>query len=266
MKAHSMRRTIWIVNAVLMVGVLGVAGWYVLDVKDAVAKVLDQNPRQPPKEMRTIVAKFDKNVAATKENVLKPPVEEPELSKVILRKDYERKDPTHWIFSGPRPPQTEKGAPETVTGPPKPKGLDAIGKIEFIINVPPDNALIAFKFNGNPKKQYQFLVGEFIAEKDRQGRFKVTKVEEPERDLYKIHYAVYDDPDDVPVEKGEMLWDNRRKPTSEGRRHPRRSHHVRGSRGGGCREDRGRRGRRWHDGRIEGRFERRRERRQDRVR
>ncbi len=216
MKAHSMRRTIWIVNIALGACVAAVVGWYLFDVKAAVAKVLDQNPRKPPQEMRVIVAEFDKDVKATKENVLKPPVEEPELKKVILRADYARKDPTHWIFSGPRPPQVDKGAPDTTNRPPPPKGLDSIGKIDFIINVPPDNALIAFKFKGDAKKQYQFLVGEFVKKKDQSGRFKVTKVEEPEKDLYKIHYAVYDDPKDVPIEKGEMLWDNRRKATSEG--------------------------------------------------
>jgi len=216
MKAHSMRRSIWIVNVALMAAVAGVAGWYVFDVKDAVAKVLNQDPRKPPKEMRVIVAAFDKDVAATKENVLKPPVEESELKKVILREEYARKDPTHWIFSGPRPPTAEKGAVEATTGPPKPTGLEAIGKIDFIINIPPDNALIAFKFNGDAKKQHQFVIGEFVTKKGAPGRFKVTMVEESETDLYKIHYAVYDDPKDVPIETGEMLWDNRRAATSEG--------------------------------------------------
>ena len=38
MRAHSQRRIIWILNGVLGLGLLGVAAWYVLDVRKAIAQ------------------------------------------------------------------------------------------------------------------------------------------------------------------------------------------------------------------------------------
>ena len=46
MKAHSMRRSLWILSVALGAGVVGLAAWFVLDVKKEVEAVPKVSPKR----------------------------------------------------------------------------------------------------------------------------------------------------------------------------------------------------------------------------
>jgi hypothetical protein len=209
MRAHSLRRGLWILNVLLGAAVVGLAAWLVLVVRPATAdtgrtkaefatKAFDEYKRRPN--------------AARVENA---PVSQEQV-KSIDKPDYQKLN--YWIFSGPVPPE-----PRPDTGPveaaPQPTGLETIGKPAFIIFMEPDpgqsvasDTVVAWQFND--KKLGFFKPGKFIRQSGQPERFLLVDVREVEPSVHEIVYDVHDDPKAPPVKTAQLLkHDARRKET-----------------------------------------------------
>ncbi len=206
MKPHSLRRGLWLANLVLGVAVIGVAAWFVLKVRPAVAKVANRKHSERPAEFE----KLRKDYEGQRMSGLKwkppAPVTEADIKQVVLRKDYADKKPRHWIFSGPLPPEDRPDVEVVDRGPPPPEGLDVLGSISALIYTPPDGTTILFKFGG---KSLAFGVGDFVRKSDTDpARFKITKVREKSPKAFEITYDVYGKDDkDKPERTGTMMYD-----------------------------------------------------------
>lgn len=189
MKPHAMRRGLWLANLALGAAVVGVGVWYFLDVKPAVASVVDRPKNARPEALEELRADYEKQRVSGLKWKPQSPVKDEELNKTILRADYKKKEPTHWIFSGPLPPEDIKRTKEEPKGPPPPKGLDVLGKVSSVILDPP-NSTILFKFKNG--KSRAFGVGDFVRVGSKEaGRFRIAKIEEPQPSVYDIHYEVF---------------------------------------------------------------------------
>ena len=217
MKAHAMRRSIWFVNVVLMTVLVGIGAWWFLDVREAVAGVpVPGGKRKASQPYLGMVHAFNRGLEGARTDVLRAPVKQAALDDVILRRDYEKKDPTHFIFTGPFPPTNDKGLDRPPGDEPgAPKGLAALGEIDWLVfdlvdevDNPIDRTMVVFMFDSH--KVGYFLVGEFVKEsKGKPDRFRITGARSPEEGLYKVDYEIYDAGMDEPVGTGEIEWDKR---------------------------------------------------------
>lgn len=190
MKPHSLRRGLWLANLVLGVAVLGIAAWFVLKVRPAVAKVTERKANVRPVQWEKVRKEYEGQRLSGLKWKPEPPVEEPAIREVILRKDFEQKKPRHWIFSGPPPPIDVVEEGPVKTGPPPPKGLETLGSISGVIYIPPKESVILFDFSG---KSLAFSVGDFVRKTDEDpARFKITDVQETRPKVFEVHYEVYD--------------------------------------------------------------------------
>ena len=205
MKPHALRRGLWLANLALGAAVVGVGAWYALEVRPAVASVVNRPKNARPKALEELRAEYEKARVSGLKWKPQAPVSDPELNKTILRADYKKKNPTHWVFSGPLPPAEEKRKVEEKKGPPPPQGLDVLGKVSSVITAPP-NSTILFKFKGG--KSRAFGVGDFVqlASSDP-ARFRITKILEPRPSFYEIHYDVFGADKDKPERSAVLTYD-----------------------------------------------------------
>jgi hypothetical protein len=201
MRAHSLRRSLWIANVLLGAGVVAIAAWFVLDVRKATADPAFRSPAFAAK------ARTDYDKRPKPGRIETSPVTLAML-KEIDRPDYERLK--YWIFAGGLPPDP---TPETaVVEQPKPKGLDTIGKILFLLYLgpkeqgEPSGSVVTWQFNSG--KRLWFAPGEFVREKPEEPkRFKIVDIVRTAERIFKLIYDVYDDPTKEPVERLELIHD-----------------------------------------------------------
>lgn len=197
MKAQSLRRVLWLSNALLGLAAVGAGGWYVLKVRPAAASA----KKEPWVDQSTAAYTHAKQVLI---GINLWPVTKEDLETHILHKgDWMSKEVGVWAYVGPVPPPPRVIAPPTEK-PPEPTGLEAIGGPSYVwIQPAPDRSVVKWTF---PSKKAGFFVpGEFIKEgKDAKGRFKFVAIERVEclDTKYKIAYEVYDDPEKAPVSTG----------------------------------------------------------------
>jgi hypothetical protein len=210
MRAHAMRRVLWIGNVALGLAVTGIVGWYFLDGRKATADPARLKPDWAAKAKEAYGKRGHpgriENAAVSNKEV-----------ETIDRPDYVKLN--YWIFSGPMPP-----APRVDEGPvveaPKPTGLETMGRILMLMYLDPDvpggvasNSVVTWEFPSKARKR--FKPGDFVVEKpaDPQ-RFKLTDVKRVPgpSSAYKIHYEVYDDPKAGPVRTAELVYDTTPKP------------------------------------------------------
>ncbi len=217
MKAHATRRSLWLLNVLLMAGVVGVGAWYALDVRKAVAAapVPDKRTRKPPKKWVEIDKDFRKQINEARTDVVKSPVDRKRLEAVLLNPDFPKMLPPHFIFTGPRPSGIFKPPPTDVVEENLPTGLDKEGRITWMIFAG-DDSTIAFRFNGAEADKY-FNIGKFVkTQADGFDRFKLVSAEQVESGYYKVHYEVYDRGKEEPVNKLILEYDRRPKVDPEG--------------------------------------------------
>ena len=189
MKPHAMRRGLWLANLALGAAVIGLGAWYALEVKPAVASVVNRPKNARPKALEELRADYEKLRVSGLKWKPQSPVKDEDLNKTILRADYKKKDPTHWVFSGPLPPEDIKREKKKDNRPPPPKGLDVLGKVSSVILDEP-NSTILFKFKNG--KSRAFGVGDFVRLGEKESaRFRITKIEAPAPAVYDIHYEVF---------------------------------------------------------------------------
>jgi hypothetical protein len=192
MRAQSVRKTIGILNALLLLGVGGAVAWYVLEVKPALAS--GAKPRE-------WLEKAQKQYDEDKRNLRSAdvfPLKDGELD-VIKRPDLV-KEAGVWSYVGPVPVPLPKKEETAGTEPPPPEGIDALGKPHSVIVHPGERpSMVQWKFNSN--KMGYFSEGEFIKEaKTDKDRFKLIDVRMPNPNSLSLVYEVYDDPKKAPVE------------------------------------------------------------------
>ncbi len=191
MKPHALRSGLWLANLALAAAVIGIGAWYALEVRPAVAEAVKKRAgKKRPKHLEALRSDYEKMRVTGLKWKPQPPVSDPDLDATILRADYKKKSPTHWIFSGPLPPEAVKSEKKEPTGPPPPKGLDTLGKLSTVIIDPPDSTIL-FKFAGG--KSRAFGVGDFVKlnSKTDADRFRITKILEPQPRVYEVHYDVF---------------------------------------------------------------------------
>ncbi|MDA1195796.1 MAG: hypothetical protein O2894_11505, partial [Planctomycetota bacterium] len=204
MKAHAIRRGLWLANLALGAAFVGVLAWYVMQVRPAAAAVADRPQNDRPADLEALRADYEKARLTGLKWKPDVPVEDKELDAVILRADYKQKSPTYWIFSGGLPPEAVKGDKPVETGPPPPTGLATLGKVLSVMSAPSPTVL--FKFGGN--KTRAFGVGDFMraSEKDP-GRFKLIGISEPKPRVYEINYEVYGQDATKPERTDKLVYD-----------------------------------------------------------
>lgn len=216
MKAQGMRRSIWLLNLGLAAAVVAVGGWYLLDVKEAVAKTPRPVDGKAPKKWAEIVRSFNKQIEEARTDVLQAPVRTKDVQEAFNIDDFKKRDPEHFIFTGDLPPPYRVDKPVAADKPKLPTGLDAIGRISWLIWSGAESTTVVFEFNDKTKKF--FNIGDFVKKtKDEPDRFQLTKATLPEPDLYKIEYAVFED--GKPIESEEtaaVVWDNRKELPTDG--------------------------------------------------
>ena len=200
MKAQSLRKTVWLTNGLLAVGLVGGGAWYVTQVRPAAAS---------PSSEDGWIKKAWEAYQVDRETIkpLNPwPVSLDELKAHITRPDLMSKESRIgvWPYVGPVPPAPRE---EAKAGPAAdlPTGLAAIGAPTLILlQPPPDKSLMKFLFGS--KKAGFFVPGDFIKEKDAKGRFKLVDIQRPDPDVarFKVIYDVYDDETKPPVKTGEV--------------------------------------------------------------
>jgi hypothetical protein len=217
MKAHATRRSLWLLNVLLMAGVVGVGAWYALDVRKAVAAapVPDKRTRKPPKKWVDINSAFNKEIRDARTFDVKPPVDRERLESVLLNPQFPKMLPPHFIFTGPPPSGIFETAKPDVPVENLPTGLDKEGAITWMIYAGNDST-IAFRFKGAEADKY-FSIGQYVKPKaDGFNRFKLVSAEQVESGYYKVHYEVYDRGKDEPVNKLTLDYDRRPKANPDG--------------------------------------------------
>ena len=205
MKPHSLRRGLWLANFVLGAAVLGVAAWFALKVRPAVAQVTNRPANARPAEFEKLRKEYEGQRLSGLKWKPAMPVTDAELRQVILRKDYEAKRPRHWIFSGPLPPPDTVDAGPVETGPPPPQGLEVLGSISSIIYLPPKGSVILFDFSG---KSDAFSVGDFVRKSDDDPkRFKITGVKEIRPRVFEVAYDIMGKDTEKAERSATLLYD-----------------------------------------------------------
>ena len=205
MKPHSLRSGLWVANLALAAAVVAAGAWYMAEVKPAVADITNRKANYRPPEFEELRKAYEGNRVTGLKWKPQAPVSDKEIHEVILRADYKRKKPTHWIFSGPLPPiDTPDDAP-VETGPPPPAGLDSLGKILTVIINPPSSTIL-FKFTSG--KSRPFGVGDFIRLADGDpARFQLTGIVEVREKVYQVGYGVYGKDKDKPERTEVLMYD-----------------------------------------------------------
>lgn len=199
MRAQSLRKTIGLVNVVLVLAVVGGLVWYFALAKPAAA--------QNPKSTKWVDDSW-KQYEEDRKRVVPAPVyplkDEKELNE-IRRPDIVN-DYGVWPYVGAIPIPMPKKDPN-LNKPPEPEGIDAIGK-PFNVWMIPGRSSLVWKMNSGKlvsAREGQFLT-EKADEKDTKGRFKIKAIEMPDPDVqvFSVVYEVYDDPGKPPtaVKKG----------------------------------------------------------------
>lgn len=210
MKPHSLRKVLWLLNLGLAAAVVGVAAWFFLDVRPAVAKVVDQGRKQP-KNLQAMRKDYESMRVTGLKWAPQAPVSDKEIEETILRPDYKKRKPTHWIFSGPLPPPITTDAPTGPAKPPAPEGLEALGKVSLVLTDPDGSKTILFSFSGGSKSG-AFGLGEFVrASRDEDGRFRITDIVELRDRVWEVRYDVFGDDAAKPERQGKLVWDESQK-------------------------------------------------------
>jgi hypothetical protein len=170
MKAQALRRTLTLLNVLLVLGLLGAGAWYVLQVRPAQA---DDGKRaawvKPAMDAYTVAAR---NAAPA---VVRQ-VDDKDL-EAITRPDLSdlKKGPGVWVFAGPIPPQP-KPKVDVPKAPPMPTGLEALGKLVLAVdNGPAGGSVMVFEFTGS-KKRRAFGQGDRIEDKDAKAAGETTGI------------------------------------------------------------------------------------------
>lgn len=233
MKAHSMRRTLWITSVALGAAVLGLAAWFVTDVKKEVeavprvdSRLLAKDAKQLDPTHRDIKGALDsfrtQVTQVNRERIIRAPVSEERLKKVILRDDtYKKMVPSHWIFSGPMPSGKYPEPPKAKPTQKAPEGLSAIGKATQIWLLGDGGGLLTFRFNKKNDKAYRFREGQWIWPYGKEGptprdgvpaeerRFRIKEFRALEPEVFEVVAEVFNDPDKPPVKLDRMRWSAR---------------------------------------------------------
>ncbi len=206
MKPHAIRRLLFTVNVALGLAAAGLVAWFVADVRPAVAAVVDQDPNQLPERYEALIKDYEQERRQGLKWAPKPPVSEEEMRAVILREDYRKKRPAHWIFCGPLPPPDLPDAPPEEIRPAAPTGLEALGKPSFVVFSPPDLHTVSFRFNSGTTEA--FRIGQYIREKEGSpGRFLFKDLQETKPFLYDLLYDVLEE--GKVVREGKLTYDSR---------------------------------------------------------
>jgi len=206
MKPHSLRRGLWFANFVLGAAVIGIATWFALNVRPAVAKVIERKANVLPAEFDAIRKEYKAQRVTGLKWKPTAPVSGEDIKKVILREDYEKKSPRHWIFSGPLPPEAVAKVGPVDTAPPPPEGLDVLGSIGMVTGGSSNGYTIGFQFG---KKMLAFGAGEFVRQSsDDPARFKITKIEEVRPSAFEVTYEVYGKDAKKPERTGKLMYES----------------------------------------------------------
>ncbi len=159
MRAHRTRRALWLSNAPLLLAMLGVAAWYLTDVRPAVSAVVDAPRSDPGAAVKDIVRTFDRAAREANAATLLPPVEAPEIEGTYRFEHFQAMLPAHAIFSGSRPSNQLKPADD----PPPARDFDinTHGSVTMVVHVPPLHGALTFAFKGG-KRTVVILVGESL--------------------------------------------------------------------------------------------------------
>ncbi len=205
MKPHSLRRGLWFANLALGAGVIALAAWLVLSVRPAAAKVIERKANVLPKGLDAVRKKYKAERVTGLNWKPTAPVSEADIKKVIIRADYAKKSPRHWIFSGPLPPVAVAATGPVDTGPPPPEGLDVLGVISMVAGGASNGYTIGFRFG---KKTLAFSEGDFVRQSDKDpARFKLTKIEEVRPFVFEVSYEVYGKDAEKPERTGKLTYD-----------------------------------------------------------
>lgn len=206
MKPHALRRLLTLVNAVLGLGAAGLLAWYLLEVRPAVGEVVGEGAGQLPARYQALLKDYEDERKAGLKWAPRPPVSEEEMRAVVLREDYRRKRPPHWIFSGPLPPPDLPDAPPEEVRAPAPSGLEALGKPSFVVYGPPDQHTVSFRFSDGTTEP--FRIGEFFRKAPSDpARFRFKDLVEVEPFLYELRYEVLEG--ETVVREAALTYDSR---------------------------------------------------------
>lgn len=202
MKPHGLRKSLWIANFVLAGVVVAMGAWFLSEVRPAAARVADRplNARAP--EFEQLCKAHERRRISGLQWRPTAPVGEAEFHKYVLRDDYAKMVPTHWIFSGPLPSGRYQADTPTPDAPDGPAGLESLGKVIAIYYAPPGDSLVVFDFHASERNR-AFGIGEFIrADAQAPERFKLVKVVNVEERCYDLYYSVHGDDAAKPLREG----------------------------------------------------------------
>jgi hypothetical protein len=206
MKAQAIRRTLWLVDGLLVAALLGAGAWYVMKVRPASA--------EGTKPTAWAAATYDKYHNENIERVDPYPIKSlAELDAIVssdLRDTKVRDSATIvGVFVGPPPPEPKP--PEAAKVVQGPQDLEALARPTMVMYNPggagnqPTSVMFEFKDGKSPHGVFE--VGEFVkAGKNEPDRFKMTALlPNPESPKWKIVFDVYDDPKKDPVKKDQVF-------------------------------------------------------------
>jgi hypothetical protein len=202
MKPHSLRKALWISNFGFGAAVVGLLAYHVLEVRPAVAAVVDRPVNFQPERYKEMRKEYEKRRMTGLQWIPDAPVTREDFEGVVLRPDYAKRRPKHWIFSGPMPPPVLPDEPTGEVRPPAPPGLDSIGDVRAILG-----SAMLFEFTGG-KKSLAFGRGDFVKPgDDAPDRFKITGIVRTAPKVYEIRYEVYGSDPAKPERTAKLIFD-----------------------------------------------------------
>lgn len=196
MKPHTLRKTLSLVNVALCLGVLGIAGWFFSDVLPATGQVANRSARPRSPEL----ARWEQTYEGQRQTGLAwlpaAPVSDADLHAYILRRDYARKDPAHWIFSGPMPPIHDASGDTASKPVPGPLGLESLGEVALLVYGVPRKPLMLFTFlaagESGARTTGVFGLREWVRVDGHAERtYKLTRIIRTDVRHFEIHYEVF---------------------------------------------------------------------------
>ena len=121
------------------------------------------------------------------------PVDEQALKDTILRPDYERRTPRHFIFCGPPPPPPgpAPGLEPRDTPEPVLRDLERLGRVRLLLDTPGGRDGLLFTFFEPADRTRAFCRGDFIrASESHPARFRLLDVVAITRGVMEIRYKL----------------------------------------------------------------------------
>lgn len=132
MRAHTMRRGLWGLCLGLGCSLVGLAGWYGLEVRPALASAPFPDAGRVPASWRDRDAAFTRRLRETSTDVLHPALSEAEF-RIVLGRSYAHHVHPHFPFTGPEPPPIREIDEGSSQSPDRvPEGLEGLGRVRFV--------------------------------------------------------------------------------------------------------------------------------------